>query len=125
MSQLFYAHAVSGADKFNGDISKWDVSRATNMDYMFYKASSFNGDLSKWDVSKVANMNNMFAGAKAFSQTLCGAWVKSTASGKGGMFTGSSGKIMCTTTTTTPKGTKYFVFSQYRLKLLSQYSARY
>jgi hypothetical protein len=54
----------------------------------------------------VTKMDSMFQGAKSFSQTLCGAWVKSTASGKSGMFSGSSGKIMCTTTTTTPKGTK-------------------
>merc|ERR1719460_2910448 len=47
-------------------------------------------------------MNNMFQGAKSFSKTLCGAWQKSTAS-KSNMFDGSSGKIMCTTTTTTPK----------------------
>merc|ERR1719269_75033 len=42
----------------------------------------------------------MFYQAKAFSQTLCGAWQKSTANKKD-MFSGSPGKIMCTTTTTT------------------------
>ena len=38
--------------KFNGDISKWDVSMLKDMNWMFYK-SKFNGDISNWDVSKV------------------------------------------------------------------------
>ena len=33
--------------KFNGDISKWDVSSVKSMSRMFYK-SNFNRDLSKW-----------------------------------------------------------------------------
>ena len=39
--------------KFNGDISKWDVSNVTTMSYMFSSCLSFNQDLSGWDVSKV------------------------------------------------------------------------
>ena len=46
--------------KFNGDISKWDVSKVKNMDSMFYNASSFNGDIDNWNVSKVENMKTMF-----------------------------------------------------------------
>ena len=45
--------------KFNGDISKWDVSKVTNMDSMF-SCSEFNGYISKWNVSNVKNMNYMF-----------------------------------------------------------------
>ena len=52
---------------FNGDISKWDVSRVANMDDMFYYARSFNGDISKWDVSRVINMNDMFYCARSFN----------------------------------------------------------
>ncbi len=37
---------------FNGDISKWDVSKVTDMHSMFFKAN-FNGDISKWNVSNV------------------------------------------------------------------------
>ena len=33
------------ADAFNGDISSWDVSSVTDMDYMFYQNSTFNQDL--------------------------------------------------------------------------------
>lgn len=45
---------------FNGDISKWNVSRATSMASMFEKCK-FNGDLSKWDVSSVVDMVDMFS----------------------------------------------------------------
>ena len=66
---------------------------------MFNYASLFNCDISKWDVSRVTNMEEMFSGASSFTQTLCGAWSASKAY-KGGMFDGSFGQ-MCTTTTTT------------------------
>ena len=88
-------------DRFNGDLSKWDVSHVTIADNMFNLAKSFNGDLSKWDVSRVTNMDFMFEQAESFNQILCGAaWVNSKASKKG-MFAGSSGSIsgmVCTTT---------------------------
>ena len=45
--------------KFNGDISKWDVSNVTDMNLMFYE-SEFNGDISNWDVSNVRDMYGMF-----------------------------------------------------------------
>ena len=63
-------NAVPGADKFNGDLSGWDVSRVTNMRTMFYSASSFNGDISKWDVSRVTDMSWTFASAAAFARFL-------------------------------------------------------
>ena len=57
---------------------------------MFIGATSFNVDLSKWDVSSVTKMDFMFEHAKSFKQTLCGAaWVNSKASKKL-MFGGSS-----------------------------------
>ena len=81
---------------FNQDLSKWDVSRVTDMRWMFCYAKSFNQDLSKWDVSRVTNMDWMFSEARSFQQTLCGAaWVDSTAS-KNNMFDGSSGSISMT-----------------------------
>ncbi|ENL7070958.1 BspA family leucine-rich repeat surface protein, partial [Campylobacter coli] len=33
-----------------GDLSKWDVSKVTNMDSMFKGCENFNGDLSKWGI---------------------------------------------------------------------------
>jgi len=35
--------------QFNGDISKWNVSKVTDMSWMF-KGSEFNRDISNWDV---------------------------------------------------------------------------
>jgi surface protein len=55
MSFLFYKN-----EKFNGDISKWDVSNVTNMAGMF-AGSKFNRDISGWNVSKVKSMAGMFA----------------------------------------------------------------
>ena len=41
-----------GCTKDGVHISKWDVSKVTDMSDMFHMASSFNGDLSSWDVSQ-------------------------------------------------------------------------
>merc|ERR1712025_496443 len=81
------------ARKFNGDISKWDVSSAQDTSSMFNKAESFDHDLSKWDVSRVQKMDSMFSEATAFKQELCGAsWVRSTATNQR-IFEGSHGSI--------------------------------
>ena len=81
------------AHAFNQDLSKWDVSRVANMGAMFAGASAFNQDLSKWDVSRVTDMQWMFAYAESFQQTLCGmAWVNSVAN-QADMFSKSPGSI--------------------------------
>ena len=54
-----YNHWFLISNKYNGDISKWDVSNVKNMSDMFAN-SKFNGDISKWDVSNVTNMHGMF-----------------------------------------------------------------
>ena len=41
-------------------LGAWDVSKVTNMYYMFQDAKKFNGDLSSWNVSSVRNMEGMF-----------------------------------------------------------------
>ena len=41
------------------DLNDIDVSRISNMDYLF-ESSLFDGDISKWDVSKVEYMNRAF-----------------------------------------------------------------
>ena len=60
----------SGASKFNGDLSSWNVSTVTDMSQMFFGASKFNGNLSSWDVSKVTDMSNMFNSAFVFNGNL-------------------------------------------------------
>ncbi len=56
---LLFSSLGCGFNKFNGDISKWDVSNVTDMYAMFYN-SFFNGDISKWKTEKVTDMGNMF-----------------------------------------------------------------
>ena len=51
------------AGSFNGDLSKWDVSKVTNMDSMFNLAMAFNGDVSTWDVRNVTTI----VGLRAYS----------------------------------------------------------
>ena len=53
MSYLFYGI------KFNGNISRWNVSNVINMEFMF-GYTNFNGNISNWDVSKVKYMSHMF-----------------------------------------------------------------
>lgn len=51
---------------FNGNISKWNVSKVRDMSYMFYEAKKFNQDISSWNVSNVRNMYMMLCNAKDF-----------------------------------------------------------
>ena len=93
------------ATLFNSDISKWDVSRVTDMSYLFKEATAFNSDIWKWDVSRVGTMNYMFWHAKSFNRKLCGiSWVRSTAR-KNNMFVGSFGSISRTVCTGTISST--------------------
>ena len=57
-----------------GEISNWDVSKVTNMCYMFSNASSFNQPLNDWNVSNVTNMDWIFLGASSFNQPLQAPW---------------------------------------------------
>jgi len=71
MNSLFgyLCHNLS-YDNINPDISKWDVSNATDMDFMFYEAKMFNCDIANWAVSKVKNMGAMFCYCENFNQDI-------------------------------------------------------
>jgi surface protein len=56
---------LTAARKY-GHISKWNTSRVTIMNSLFYNKSSFNDDISKWNVSNVTCLNGMFDGATSF-----------------------------------------------------------
>ena len=63
-------HGYDSFKEFNGDISKWNVSKVEDMSYMFYFCYKFNCDISGWDVAKVKNMIVMFGMCKNFNQDL-------------------------------------------------------
>jgi surface protein len=48
---------------FDNDISRWNVSKVTDMSFMFYHAD-FNQDISNWDISNVIDMKEMFSDSK-------------------------------------------------------------
>jgi len=53
------------ASSANPDTSNWDVSNVTDMSLMFYKSSSANPDTTNWDVSSVTDMYGMFRQASS------------------------------------------------------------
>ena len=53
IDNMSYLFAYS---RFNGDISRWNVSNVKDMFGMF-AYSKFNGDISDWNVSKVKNIS--------------------------------------------------------------------
>ena len=103
------------ASAFNQDISGWDVSSVTTMEFMFFQAvafnfasalpwsagtgtanvtsmtsmfreaSSFNSDISLWNVSSVKDMSSMFKQAIIYNEDL-GAWNVSAVTNMDNMF---------------------------------------
>ena len=60
VSQIKDMSSLFEETDFNGDISKWDVSNVTDMNYIFTNCKSFNQDISNWDVSNVKSKDKMF-----------------------------------------------------------------
>ena len=73
------------ASSFNGDISSWDVSKVTYMNNMFDNATDFNQPLSEWNVSQVTGMSSMFQSATAFNGNVS-SWDVSQVTGMSSMF---------------------------------------
>ena len=57
-------------EKFNSDISRWNVSNVKDMYEMFYACYSFNSDISEWNVSNVTNMSLMFSYCEKFNSNI-------------------------------------------------------
>jgi surface protein len=70
---------------FNEDISRWDVSNVITMQSMFSEAISFNKPIGNWKVSKVTNMSMMFFEARRFNQPI-GSWKVSNVTDMSNMF---------------------------------------
>ena len=79
----------NGLSAFNGDISKWDVSKVTTVYAMFQGATAFNQNISDWKVSQVTNMSSMFRGATAFNQNISD-WKVSQVTNMSSMFRGAT-----------------------------------
>eukprot|EP00540_Astrosyne_radiata_P002810 CAMPEP_0116842884 /NCGR_PEP_ID=MMETSP0418-20121206/11768_1 /TAXON_ID=1158023 /ORGANISM="Astrosyne radiata, Strain 13vi08-1A" /LENGTH=103 /DNA_ID=CAMNT_0004473551 /DNA_START=103 /DNA_END=411 /DNA_ORIENTATION=+ len=46
-----------------GPINKWDVSKITDFSRLFYNKTDCNPEIGEWDVSSATNMEWMFSGA--------------------------------------------------------------
>ena len=46
------------ADSFNQPIENWDVSKVTNMIFMFSGTTNFNQNLSSWNVDNVISCSD-------------------------------------------------------------------
>jgi surface protein len=61
---------------FNSDITSWNTSSVTNMNYMFSNASSFNQNINynsitgSWNTSSVIDMSYMFQNATLFNKPI-------------------------------------------------------
>ena len=67
------------------DIGNWDVSNVTSMRGMFLRSVSFNQPIGNWDVSNVTDMSYMFSGATSFNQPI-GSWNVSNVENMSEMF---------------------------------------
>ncbi len=70
MSSMFRASGITG------DFSTWNVSKVTDMSYLFSFATKFNSAINNWNVNNVTNMRGMFWGATLFNQPL-NSWIVS------------------------------------------------
>ena len=69
-SNVVNMRGMFAGTKFNQNISKWNTSKVTDMNYMFWYAKVFNQPLNNWNVSNVTDMSRMFMSACSFNQPL-------------------------------------------------------
>ena len=66
----------------------WNVSRVTDMSFLFQDMTGFNVDISQWAVSQVTDARGMFQGASSFYRDLAG-WTFAQGAETTGMFSGA------------------------------------
>ncbi|EGA8608884.1 DUF285 domain-containing protein, partial [Campylobacter jejuni] len=76
-----------GCERFNQDLSSWDVSKVETMADMFTYCENFNQDISGWDVRNVKDMDSMFTYCSTFNQDIS-SWDTSNVENMKGMFKG-------------------------------------
>ena len=73
------------------DVDKLDVSKATDLSYMFDGCSSVATlNVSDWDVSKTEKLNSMFSGCSSLESLDVSGWDVSSGADFGSMFSGCS-----------------------------------
>jgi surface protein len=82
MDKLFY-----GYEEFDEDLDDWKVGNVTTMYQMFYRCVKFDKPLDSWNVSNVRNMEGMFSYCRKFDQPLTH-WEVSTVDNMIDMFYG-------------------------------------
>jgi surface protein len=56
-----WLHSHTKALKKYGHISEWNTSKVTSIEELFKELKNFNDDISKWDVSDATDMEAMFS----------------------------------------------------------------
>ena len=79
------------ADLIDVQIGHWDVSRVTNMDFLFMERH-FDEPIGGWDVSNVESMESMFQDTFPFNQPI-GGWDVSNVKNMSSMFAGGQGSF--------------------------------
>ena len=85
ITDMSYLFEDNNFVRFNGVITGWDTSKVTNMSSMFSGAIVFNQPIGKWDVSNVWDMSFMFQRATTFNQPI-GDWDTHKVQNMSGMF---------------------------------------
>ena len=55
-----YGEHFDSISSFNNNISSWNVSSVTSMEYIFHIESKFISNLSSWNVSNITRMYDIF-----------------------------------------------------------------
>ena len=66
VSQITNMEDIFSYSGFNSDISNWDTSKVTDVEFIFNNALLFNQNISNWNLDKIENCDNMFEEAEAF-----------------------------------------------------------
>ena len=64
-----YTHGLHGQG-FNQNIGRWNTSKVTSMESMFFDAVIFNQPIGCWDMSNVEDISYMFTYTETFNQNL-------------------------------------------------------